>query len=193
MQKCPIKSHQSAKVSPFRVITRNRRNEKFCKRLDWSLLLLAVKIKLLVRINKQLFSLSETPTAMQINQRSRNAINIKTNTTDFLQSLRVSPRWDLNIKYSWDNIHLFISCLETKELPNITILFVPKMLLLSTYLQIRSYFEGIAPRRQTVKTNLIINLVMFFGSPAYLPTNFDGICRLQSSTVMLCTFLKPSA
>ena len=37
----------------------------------------------------------------------------------------------------------------------------------------------------TVKTNLIINLVMFFGIPVYLPTNFDGICRPTNYPMIL--------
>ena len=41
--------------------------------------------------------------------------------------------------------------------------------------------QWLVTSRQTVKTNLIISPVMFFGIPAsYLPTNFDGICRLWS-------------
>ena len=35
----------------------------------------------------------------------------------------------------------------------------------------------------TVKTNLIINLVMFFGISVHLPANFDGICPAQPGSV----------
>ena len=167
MQKCPIKSHQSAKVSPFRVITWNMR-----------------KKRLKTFHNIQYFIL------ICLYFRKMNYC-LQSNICIYL-TLMLMPAKLCKLE-TWLHCTLLgaLSGVNNKNLksePGDSFTKYHKIVCFNVHercYNMRAALwrqeQWLVTSRQTVKTNLIISPVMFFGIPAsYLPTNFDGICRLWS-------------